>query len=141
MDESFKELCLLGKGAYGTVTYAREVVNDKYYAVKRIHKADATSTQHIRHIFDECKLLLQMKSPFVAKLAGVYMTADDVVLVFDPVLHGDLWGVIYEVKKHSRGLPIDLVRFYSASIVMGLAHIHKRGIAFRDLKPGNVTKM
>lgn len=136
MDESFKELCLLGKGSYGTVTYARDVVSENYYAIKRIHKADARSSQHIRHVYDECKILLQMKSPFIVSILGMYMTTDDVVLVMEPVLNGDLWAVIYEVKRHSRGLPVDLVRFYAASLVLGLAHIHKRGIAFRDLKPG-----
>lgn len=135
-DESFIELCLLGKGAYGTVTYAKDVFKDIFYAIKRIHKADAKSSQHIRHIFDECKLLLLMKSPFVIHLQGLYVTVDDVVLVMDPILHGDLWGVIYEVNKHSRGLPVELIKFYSASIIMGLSHIHKKGIAFRDLKPG-----
>lgn len=135
-DEAFKDLCLLGKGSYGEVTFSKEVVSGEYYAIKRVYKGDVTSSQHLRHIYDECKLLLMMKSPFIVNLQGIYMTPDDIVLVMEPALHGDLWGVIYEVKKHSRGIPIDLIRFYTASLVFGLDHIHKQGIAFRDLKPG-----
>jgi hypothetical protein len=135
-DGSFKELCLLGKGSYGTVVFVKEILSGDYYAIKRICKSDVTSPQHLRHIYDECKLLVQMQSPFIVNLLGMYMTPDEIVLVMEPALYGDLWGVIYEVKKHSRGLPVDLIKFYTTSLVLGLDHIHKRGIAFRDLKPG-----
>lgn len=36
------------------------------------------------------------------------------------------------------GLPPDHVKFYSAVVVDALAYMHKKGIAYRDLKPENL---
>lgn len=36
------------------------------------------------------------------------------------------------------GLPPDHVTFYSAVVVDALAYMHKKGIAYRDLKPENL---
>ena len=117
-DGSFTELRLLGRGAYGSVTYARgnssghsSRNSSKYYALKRIHKANARSTQHIRHICDECQLLLLVQpGPFIVRCLGLFSTPHDIVLVLEPSLHGDLWGVIYEEEKHRRGLPVELIQ-------------------------------
>lgn len=36
------------------------------------------------------------------------------------------------------GLPPDHVKFYSAVVVDALGYMHKKGIAYRDLKPENL---
>ena len=39
---------------------------------------------------------------------------------------------------YASGLPPDHVKFYSAVVVDALGYMHKKGIAYRDLKPENL---
>lgn len=39
---------------------------------------------------------------------------------------------------HGPGLPPDHVKFYSAVVVDAIGYMHKKGIAYRDLKPENL---
>ena len=97
-------------------------------------------TGQLKHVADERKLLAKMKSPFILKLYGTFQTPHKIVFVTEILECGDLWGIIHEVDEFvdNRGLPPALVVFYTACLVLGLAYIHEKGVAYRDLKPENV---
>jgi serine/threonine protein kinase len=42
------------------------------------------------------------------------------------------------LKQAGGGLDVKRVKFYSAEIVLALAHLHQMGLMYRDLKPNNV---
>lgn len=48
---------------------------------------------------------------------------------------GDLNNAL---KLEGSGLNVKRVQFYSAEIVLALAHLHGMGLMYRDLKPNNV---
>ena len=137
---NFKMKYVLGSGSFGVVVYAesREDPTSKtFYALKFLSKVDVVVTGQLKHVEDERRLLSMMDSPFILKLYGTYQTPHQIVFVTEAITNGDLWSVIYE-QFVKTGLPLKLVLFYAASIVMAMSHIHTKGMAYRDLKPENI---
>jgi cGMP-dependent protein kinase len=140
----FKKLFLLGSGTFGIVTLAEyRDTNDSppmLVALKSLSKQAVIETGQLRHVLDERRLLAAMDSNFILKVYGTTQTSDQLIMVTEPLDGGDLWSVIYEVPQYveSNGLPPGLARFYAASIILALSHIHEQGVAYRDLKPENV---
>lgn len=128
----------LGCGSFGSVTFAD--YGDEKFALKTLGKAHLLDTGQLKHVLDERRLLSRMKCPFILRLYGTYQTPHKLVFVTEVLECGDLWGAIHEVDEHieRRGLPVKLVVFYTACLVLALAYIHEKGIAYRDLKPENV---
>jgi CRP-like cAMP-binding protein len=140
----FKSKCILGSGSFGVVTLA-EYRADKNqapvnYALKSLSKLAVIETGQLRHVMDERKILSIMESPFILKLYGTYQTPHQLVMVTEPLNCGDLWSVIYETPPYcdNCGIPYSLAAFYTAALVIGLSHIHEKGVVFRDLKPENI---
>ena len=132
---------VLGSGSFGTVVLAEyKEAESERYALKLLSKCDVMETGQLRHVLDERKLLSKMDSPFILKMSGTYQTPHRLVFVTEVLECGDLWSIIYEVPEHydERGLSRDVASFYSASLILALAHVHENGIVFRDLKPENV---
>ena len=129
----------LGCGSFGSVTLA-QYAGKEMFALKTLGKAHLLDTGQLKHVLDEQRLLSKMKCPFILKLFGTYQTDHKLVFVTEVLECGDLWGIIHEVDEHvmNRGLPAPLVTFYTASLILALAYIHEKGIAYRDLKPENI---
>ena len=138
---NFEYKYVLGSGSFGTVVYAEAKEEEgavHAYALKIFNKVDIIETGQVKHVTDERRLLALMNSIFILKLYGTYQTPNQIVMVTESLLNGDMWSVIYEPPFERIGLPRPLVVFYIASIVLALAHIHERGLAYRDLKPENI---
>lgn len=140
----FKMKYVLGSGSFGVVTLA-EYRADKSqpptnYALKSLSKLAVIETGQLRHVLDERKILSIMDSPFILKLFGTYQTPHQLVMVTEPLNCGDLWSVVYETPPFcdNCGVPFALCAFYTANLVLGLSHIHEKGVVFRDLKPENI---
>jgi serine/threonine protein kinase len=57
-------------------------------------------------------------------------------MLLELVQGGELFS---RVTKSNGGLPLETVRFYAACVAEGLAYLHKKGIAYRDLKLENLV--
>ena len=138
--ESYFIRDVLGKGSCGTVFSAHLDNAHQKVALKMIRKATEGKKNQIQetHIENEILLLSIMNSPYIVQYFGAYQTENDIIIVTELLEYGDLWSAIYESPLSLGGMPSDLIRFYAASLVLALSHIHSKGVAYRDLKPENV---
>lgn len=141
----FRMKHVLGTGSFGVVIFAeyREKKDDSpvSYALKCLSKFSVVETGQIRHMLDERKLLASLDSPFVLRLYGTYQTPHQLVMVTELIEAGDLWSILYDTSPfaENHGLSSDLTKFYAASLVLALDHVHTKRIVYRDLKPENIV--
>ncbi|KAI8802756.1 kinase-like domain-containing protein [Cladochytrium replicatum] len=130
----FNLLRSVGKGAFGKVRVVQHRGTNQIYALKYINKAKCIKMRAVENIIQERRLLEEIHSPFVCNLRYAFQDDENLFMVIDLMLGGDLrfhldrMGIMTE----------DMVRFYAAEISCGLAHLHSKKIVHRDLKPDNV---
>ncbi len=106
----------------------------KVYALKCLKIAHIESLKATEQVLSERAILAETDSPFIVKLYATYRTKNNLFMLLEPNLGGELFQVL--VKEGT--LPEATAKFYVACIVLALEHLHSRKIAYRDLKPENL---
>jgi len=130
----YKCLRLIGKGSFGKVFLATDPFGDPV-AVKVLPKAKITSRRKQRLVADEKRVMIECgEHPFVMGLQQSFQTREHLCFVTEFCSGGELFFHLDRAGRFSE----KLVRFYASEITLALSHLHKRGIAFRDLKSENL---
>lgn len=104
------------------------------FAMKRLDKRRLKLKHQETSAVHERNVLAEMHSRFVTNLKYAFQDHDSLYLILDLMEGGDL---SWHLKKR-RTFTEDEARFYTAEIIMGLAHMHSRNMVYRDLKPANI---
>lgn len=127
--KDFSTLKMLGRGAFGAVNAAIKRNTGKLYAIKCINKRRVMATDSVDNIMSERNILAVMDSDFVCGLKYAVQDADMLYLVMDIMTGGDLKFHLNREDKFSEIRS----RFYAAEILLGLEHIHSKGVIYRDV--------
>eukprot|EP00947_MAST-08B_sp_MAST-8B-sp1_P003267 g3267.t1 len=127
---------LLGTGTFGRVRLGKDRLNGKLYAVKTMQKAQIVEHTMTTAVVNEKTILSGCNHPFIIKLICTHSDRDCLYMVMEFVLGGELYR--YMQTNAEFGLPLQDAQFYSASILDAFDYLHKRHIAYRDIKPENV---
>ena len=127
---------VLGEGGFGLVVHVRKKSTNKHYALKlqtkeRVYELNYDHpwrADYEKQAFSSCH------HPFIIELFYAFQTKYLIMLVMSLGSGVDLAKVL----KKARVLPYKRVRFYSAEIASALIYLHKKGMLYRDLKPGNL---
>lgn len=96
----------------------------------------------------ERDILRRVRHPFIVSLHFAFQTAGKVYLVMD-FLNGTFFGMwvfvhalpggqlLFHLRKETM-FSEEVVRFYSAEVLLALEHLHSIGVIHRDLKPENI---
>jgi len=126
---------VLGRGAFGVVTFVIDEGNQTGYALKAISKIKVVRSKQITQMLNEKKVMERLNSPFIVSLRTTYKDDRRIYFLLDACLGGDLFSIQRNVGSFDEATS----RFYAASVIEGLVHIHKHKIAYRDLKPENLV--
>ncbi|KAH9378123.1 hypothetical protein HPB48_020515 [Haemaphysalis longicornis] len=72
--------------------------------------------------------------PFIVCMTYAFQTPDKLCFILDLMNGGDLH---YHLSQHGVFTEQEM-RFYAAEVVLGLEHMHRRYVVYRDLKPANI---
>ncbi|GAB5353385.1 hypothetical protein AAMO2058_000032100 [Amorphochlora amoebiformis] len=124
---------LLGKGSVGSV-HVVTAPNGSKYALKRVSKKSMKHSQD-RYLKSEENLLKRANHPFIIKLFQTFTSPfGDVSFLLELCSGGELFYLL----QARNVFDFATTRFYAASVVLMLGHLHERGIIFRDLKLENL---
>lgn len=114
----------------------------KAYSIKYVSKANIISktSKEINELLNESDMLSNFHCRFIQKMCCVYETPTAIAFVTEDLDRGDLFSAIYEnpmFPANDGGIPPSLIKFYISNIASGVSYLHKKSIAYRDLKPEN----
>jgi tRNA A-37 threonylcarbamoyl transferase component Bud32 len=132
--DDFRVKRIIDKGSFGEVFLTDCLIDGKKYAMKRIKKSILTDKSVQESTENEKEILMNLSHPFL--LTMTYLIENDKRYYFflEYIAGGNLFKTMFEVKRFEE----EAVKFYTAQLALGLAHLHENNLVHRDLKLENV---
>ncbi|XP_076364252.1 G protein-coupled receptor kinase 1-like [Tachypleus tridentatus] len=129
---------IIGRGGFGEVYGCRKADTGKMYAMKCLDKKRIKMKQGETLALNE-RIMLSLVStgedcPFIVCMTYAFQTPDKLCFILDLMNGGDLH---YHLSQHGVFTEEEM-RFYASEVTLGLEHMHKRYVVYRDLKPANI---
>ncbi|XP_055354244.1 serine/threonine-protein kinase 32B-like isoform X2 [Paramacrobiotus metropolitanus] len=132
--DHFQILRAIGRGSFGKVCIVQKKDSKVMYAMKYMNKRRTLEKASIRNVLREIDILINLDHPFLVNLWYTFQDEEDMFMVVDLLLGGDLR---YHLDKLGK-LPANAVKLYVCEIGLALDYLQKKGIIHRDIKPENV---
>ena len=132
--KDFTTFRLLGRGGFGAVHACRKKNCGTIYAMKCINKKLVKVKSALDNVLEERNVLTMLKSNFVTNLKYALQDEENLYLIMDLMLGGDLKFHLINAGRFTE----KRARFYAAEVLLGLEHVHNASIIYRDMKLENV---
>eukprot|EP01029_Cantina_marsupialis_P016928 TRINITY_DN3796_c0_g2_i1.p1 TRINITY_DN3796_c0_g2~~TRINITY_DN3796_c0_g2_i1.p1 ORF type:complete len:200 (-),score=49.01 TRINITY_DN3796_c0_g2_i1:43-642(-) len=97
--DELREIHLLGKGSYGTVSLVQHKITGKTFALKTLNKQKIKLLKQAKHVLNEKQVLETINHTFIANLVKVFDAPDAVQFVTEAALGGELYYHLQEQTK------------------------------------------
>ncbi|CAM9656305.1 unnamed protein product [Pylaiella littoralis] len=133
----------LGTGTFGRVKLVQHKKTKQVFAMKCMQKAHIAKSHQSRNIMNEKNILMACDHAFILDLLCTYNTTNELLMLTELLLGGELWSYIYErhtpiPKTSLGGFPLNVASFFCGCVVLPLQYLHQMSVAYRDLKPENL---
>ncbi|XP_022246835.1 serine/threonine-protein kinase 32B-like isoform X2 [Limulus polyphemus] len=132
--EDFQILRAIGKGSFGKVCIVQKKTTGKMYAMKYMSKTQCFKKDAFRYVLKEIEILSTLDHPFIVNLWFTFQDDEDMFMVVDLLLGGDLR---YHIQ-HSGVFNESRVSFYVCEVALALDYLQSKNIIHRDIKPDNI---
>ncbi|CAI2307309.1 unnamed protein product [Caenorhabditis sp. 36 PRJEB53466] len=129
----FRQLKVIGRGAFGEVHLVRHTNTNTVYAMKMLNKDDMIKRADSAFFWEERDIMAHADSDWIVRLQYAFQDPRHLYMVMEYMPGGDLVNLMtsYEVSEK-------WTRFYTAELVEALAALHNMGYIHRDVKPDNM---
>ncbi|XP_057340472.1 serine/threonine-protein kinase 32A isoform X1 [Microplitis mediator] len=131
----FQVLRAIGKGSFGKVCIVEKGERSgKMYAMKYVHKIECASRGALKNVTREVEIMSKLEHPFLVNLWFSFQDEEDLFMVTDLLLGGDLRYHIQQQVQFSE----ESVILFIAEIALALDYLKSKRIIHRDIKPDNI---
>jgi beta-adrenergic-receptor kinase len=133
-ETEFDCMRVLGKGGFGRVFACRSAYTGKLFAMKVMNKKRIKMNKTNKMCLAERDILFLLPpTPFIISLKYSFTNQDNLYLVLDLMIGGDL-----SYHLNERNFTLEETKYYTVRIIMALITLHDLNYVYRDLKPENI---
>uniref|UniRef100_G1L8Z4 Serine/threonine kinase 32B n=1 Tax=Ailuropoda melanoleuca TaxID=9646 RepID=G1L8Z4_AILME len=104
------------------------------YAMKYMSKQKCIERDEVRNVFRELQIMQGLEHPFLVNLWYSFQDEEDMFMVVDLLLGGDLRYHLQQNVHFSEGA----VKLYICELALALEYLQRFHIIHRDIKPDNI---
>lgn len=133
--KDFEFLGIITGTPYGKVEKARNIKDNKEYALKIFEKIHLQDPENFSKTVKEKNLLQSLKNPLgFLSLCLTFTDAENVYFVFEYCPHGNLLEFMQRFSK----FPFELARFYAGELIFILESLRNQQIIHCEINPKNL---
>ena len=134
-ENDFKYIDIIGRGKMSKIYLVENTMGKKYYAVKSINKNKIG--KYDKNNIE--KILKNINNEFIINISLCFETQEKIYFYYDYIQNEDLFYYINNNSNENNDtINEEKIKFYIASIILALEHLHKNEITFRNITPKNI---
>lgn len=132
--DQFQAIRTIGVGSFSHVDLCYHIPTSDFCVLKVMSKQRLIELNQVEHIQSEREIISSVQHPNVVVLYGTFQDNDALYMMMEYIPGGEVFSHLRTLERFE----LDVVRFYSAEILLVFEEIHSKNIIYRDLKPENL---
>ena len=132
LEDNYKLLSKIGKGAFGKVFKVQNKKTNKILALKIIKKSEREEENE--ELLNEIEIMIKLEHPNIIKIYDYYLNKNNYYIIMEYVSGGELYDYINKEKKFSERK----TKIIMSQLLHALNYLHSNNIVHRDIKPENI---